>query len=150
PWVIDYEPDHITFSRATGTLPGLPANAGVGGLAPTAYFPSFSIEFRPELNYTLVPASATIDAFPVNGHVYGPSPGNTCLSVASSNLVVYTCSNCTTVTYTATAVDTCCSNITLVYNPPETNCFPLNSTTPVTVTAYDACGNASAPESFTV
>jgi hypothetical protein len=31
--------------------------------------------------------------------------------------------------------------VTIIYNPPVTTCFPLNSTTPVQASAFDACGN---------
>ena len=56
---------------------------------------------------------------------------------------------------TATAIDNCCSNVTLQYYSggtaiPGTNfCFPVNTTTPVTVVAADGCGN-SATNTFDV
>src|SRR5262249_49951228 len=68
---------------------------------------------------------------------------NQCISLSVSNVVAYSCTNCTTVAYNGWAADNCCSNVTLVYNPPEGTCFPPNSTTLVTVTAYDDCGNSS-------
>jgi hypothetical protein len=71
--------------------------------------------------------------------------------VTASNIVAYTCSNCTTVVYNAQAFDTCCAaSPTLTYNPPPGTCFPAGSTTPVTVTATDPCGNVSAPRTFLV
>jgi HYR domain len=148
PWSIDYEPDHITFT-GTAAPPGLPANDGVGYLNPTPYLTSFAILFNPSLANGLVPASAVYATAPANGQVYGPLPGNTCLSILSTNIVVETCSNCVPVTFSATAVDTCCSNAVLQYNPPSGTCFPVNTTTTVTAMAHDACGN-TATNYFTV
>jgi hypothetical protein len=148
PWLIDYEPDHITFTSA-GPTPGLPMNDGVGFLNPTPYLPSFAILYRPNLGNGLVPASAMVGTATFNGQVYGPVPGNTCLSILCSNVVVETCSSCTPVAFSATALDTCCSNAVLQYNPPPTFCFPRNTTTTVTVTASDQCGNV-ATNYFTV
>ncbi len=67
-----------------------------------------------------------------------------CISINASNIVAYTCSNCTTVPFTATASDPCCAvGATLFYNPPTNTCFPLNTTTPVQITAVDPCGNST-------
>jgi hypothetical protein len=76
----------------------------------------------------------------------GPNCGPTnCITIYASNIVAYTCSNCTTVPISAFAVDTCCSGAppTLVYSIPAGFCFPLNSTTPVQITAYDQCGHTN-------
>jgi hypothetical protein len=149
PWIIDYEPDHITFST-TAAPPGLPANAGVGYLNPTYYLPSFAILFSPSLANGLVPASAQIGSVTMNGQVLGPLPGNPCLSIQCSNIVVETCSNCVPVTYSATALDTCCPNVNLIYQPPSGTCFPVNKTTTVTVIATDNCNNNGVTNYFTV
>jgi hypothetical protein len=142
PWTIDYEPDHITFSSAAAPPSGLPANDGAGFLNPTPYLPSFSIEFSPSLESALLPATAVVGTATLNGQVYGPTPGNPCLSILCTNLTIETCSNCVPVPFSATAIDNCCSNPPVVeYYPPSGACLPLNSTTPVTVLASDDCGN---------
>jgi len=71
----------------------------------------------------------------------GCAPPN-CISIYSSNIVAYTCSNCTTVPFTATAFDSCCTNMFLQYFPPTNTCFLVNSTNPVMIVAYDSCNNA--------
>lgn len=149
PWIIDYELDHITFTARTPN--GLPANAGVGYLDPAYYLPSFAILYDPSLGNGLVPASAKIGSQTMNGQAYGPVPGNGCLSITSANITVETCAPCTNVLYNAIATDKCCdpASVTLVYNPPETYCFPKSSTTPVQVIAYDQCGK-TATNYFTV
>jgi hypothetical protein len=149
PWTIDYEVDHITFTATAPFPAGLPANDGVGELMPTPYLPAFAVLYNPALAYGLVPASATISTANLNGQVYGPLPGNACLSIQCTNLVVQTCSNCLPVSFSATAVDTCCSNVTLQYFPPPDTCFSNNSTNLVEVVATDSCGN-SASNHFTV
>jgi len=151
PWIIDYEPDHITFIAAGGAPPGLPPNAGVGFLNPNPYLPSFDIVFDPHLGHGLVPASALLGNANVNGQVYGPTPGNSCLSIVCTNITVKTCNSCVPVPYSAFAVDTCCTNGTpiLQYNPPPGFCFPVNTTTTVQVTAFDNCNNI-ATNYFTV
>jgi hypothetical protein len=83
---------------------------------------------------------------------HGTNCGTNCISISSTNIVAYTCSNCTFVSYKVSATDTCCpgqTSPTLTFNPPETTCFPLNSVTPVQVIATDLCGN-SATNVFTV
>ena len=67
-----------------------------------------------------------------------------CLSITCpTNIVVATCSNCVPVSYLAHVTDTCCSNgISIVYNPPSGNCFPVG-TNLVQVTATDACSNSA-------
>jgi hypothetical protein len=149
PWSIDYEPDHITFTGTASPLAGLPMNDGAGYLNPTPYLPSFAVLFSPDLGNGLVPASAKIGTASFGGQVYGPLPGNPCLSIQCTNLIVETCSNCVPVTFSAAALDTCCSNAVLQYNPPSGTCFPQNSSTTVQVTALDQCGNA-ATNYFTV
>jgi hypothetical protein len=71
-------------------------------------------------------------------------------AVLSTNLLVYApCgSNCMTVPLTATVIDPCCgNNVSVQYYEGATaisstnTCFPVNSTTPVTVVAMDGCGN---------
>jgi len=151
PWIIDYEPDHITFATAAAP-PGLPMNDGEGFLNPTPYLPSFAILFDPALAVGLVPADVTVGSANMSGQVLGPLPGNTCLSIQCSNLVLQTCSNCflvTAATFSATAIDTCCSNVVLQYQPPVGTCLPLDSTNTVVVVATDSCGNA-ATNFFTV
>jgi len=150
PWIIDYEPDHITFTSTTSPV-GLPPNAGVGYLAPAYFLPSFGILFSPNLGNGLVPASATIGEANLTGQVYGPLPGNPCLTIQCKNIVVPTCGKCATVPFSATATDPCCgsSNVVLQYNPPPGTCFPPTSTNVVTVFATDSCGN-SATNYFTV
>ncbi len=144
PWTIDYEVDHITFTANTSDIPiGLPANDGVGELAPAAYLPSFAILYNPSLGDGLVPASAVVGTATFNGQVYGPVPGSSCLTVQCSNITVLTCGSCAPATFSATAIDTCCSAVTLVYNPPETTCFPVNTSTTVEVLATDSCGNSA-------
>ena len=72
----------------------------------------------------------------------GPNCGNTnCIQFYSSNIVAYTCSNCTTVPFNTQVFDNCCSNVSLIYNPPTNTCFAVNTTTPVQVLAFDQCGN---------
>jgi hypothetical protein len=67
-----------------------------------------------------------------------------CISLYTSNIVVYTCSNCTVVPYNVIAVDHCCTNpVSLVYNPPVNTCFGLNTVNPVHVIASDPCGNTA-------
>jgi hypothetical protein len=148
PWSIDYEPDHITF---TGTITpiGLPANDGAGYLNPTPYLSSFAILYSPDLANGLVPATAKSGTATFNGLVYGPLRGNPCLSIHGTNIVVETCSNCVPVTFSATAVDNCCSNVVLNYTPPSGTCFPLNSVNTIQAVAQDSCGN-KATNYFTV
>jgi hypothetical protein len=150
PWIIDYEPDHITFIGAAAP-PGLPPNDGVGYVNPSPYLPSFDIAFDPHLGNGLVPASAQFANGTLNGQVYGPLPGNSCLSILCTNITVETCNSCVPVPYSATAIDTCCTNGTpvLQYNPLPGTCFPINKTTPVQVIALDNCGN-KATNYFTV
>ncbi len=149
PWIIDYEPDHITFTARTPN--GLPMNDGVGYLNPTYYLPSFAILYDPSLGDGLVPATARIGSQTMNGQVYGPVPGKGCITISCANITVETCAPCTNVFYNATATDTCCdpASINLVYNPPMTYCFPKGKTTPVQVIAYDQCNN-TATNYFTV
>lgn len=149
PWNIDFEPDHITFSSTTSPAVGLPINEGAGVLGPTAYPPSFAILYNPALGSGLVPASDHVGTATFNGQVYGPVAGNPCLSIQCSNITVETCDQCVPVMFTATAIDTCCSNALLQYSPPSGSCFPVNSSTQVQVAAYDQCGNA-ATNYFTV
>jgi hypothetical protein len=150
PWIIDYQPDHITFISTTAP-PGLPPNDGVGYVNPSPYLPSFDIAFDPHLGNALVPAMAQFATGAMNGQVLGPVPGNSCLSILCTNITVETCNSCMPVTFSATALDTCCTNGTpvLQYNPPSGTCFPVNTTTPVRVTAFDNCGNV-ATNYFTV
>jgi hypothetical protein len=149
PWIIDYEADHITFTSAGAPPTGLPANDGVGYLLPTPYLPSFAILFKPALGTGLVPASAILGTANLTGQVFGPVPGNNCLTIQCGNLIVQTCSNCISVPFNAAATDSCCSNVTLNYEPPSGTCFPSNSTNVVQVMATDACGN-NATNQFTV
>ena len=130
PWNIDFEPDHITFSSTASPAVGLPMNDGAGVLDPTAYPPSFAILYSPTIGYGLVPATDKIGTGTFNGQVYGPVPGNPCLSILCSNVTVETCDQCVPVTFAATAVDPCCSNAVLQYSPPSGTCFPMNSSTP--------------------
>jgi len=74
---------------------------------------------------------------------------NACLSIQCSNLVVVTCSNCTSVPFSATASDLCCSNVSLQYDPAPDTCFAAGTTTTVKVVATDDCGN-SVSNYFTV
>lgn len=78
-------------------------------------------------------------------------PPTNCISINASNIVAYTCNPCTPVSYKVNVTDQCCpaGGVTVVYNPPETTCFPLNSATPVQVVAWDQCGNTNTA-SFTV
>jgi large repetitive protein len=150
-WIIDYEPDHITFSSAIAGAFALPPDGGVGYLSPTPYLPSFSIEYDPALSYGMIPASAVVGSVNYNGLVYGPiGPSATnCITLTSTNIVVYTCNPCTNVNYNVKVTDNCCSNVTLQYFPPQPHCFPLNSTNVVQVLATDVCGNG-ATNFFTV
>jgi hypothetical protein len=148
PWSIDYEPDHITFI-GTGAPAGLPANDGVGFLNPAPYLPSFAILYNPAMGNGLVPATAKVGSANLSGQVYGPLPGNPCLSIQCSNIVVETCNPCIPVTFSATAIDSCCASWTLYYNPPSGTCFPVGPPTPVQVIAVDQCGN-TATNYFTV
>jgi len=144
PWLIDYEPDHVTFIQAATAPGGLPANDGVGLVNPIPYLPSFGIDFDPGLGNGLVPASALVGNVNLNGQVYGPLPGNNCLSIVCTNLTVETCSNCVPVPFSATAFDTCCTNpVTLQYSPPSGTCLPTNTVTLVTVVAFDGCNSAT-------
>jgi hypothetical protein len=138
PWTIDYEPDHITF---IGPNSGLPVNDGVGYLNPTPYLPSFDILYDPSLGNGLVPANAREGSVNYNGQVYGPIPGNACLTIHATNMVVETCEPCIPVTFTATATDTCCSNVTLTYSPKPGTCFPQGSVNTIEVVAQDSCGS---------
>lgn len=78
-------------------------------------------------------------------------PTNPCINIVCSNIVAFTCDSCTPVPYNAFAIDTCCSAAppTLVFNPPPGFCFPVGTTTPVSVIAFDQCGN-TASNSFLV
>ena len=151
PWIIDYEPDHITFSSAVAGAFALPPGDGVGYLSPTPYLPSFAIEYDPSLNYAMIPATAVVGTASFGGLVYGPIPpsATNCITLTSSNIVVYTCNPCTNVNYNVKVTDNCCSNVTLQYFPPPTHCFPKNSTNVVEVVATDVCGNG-ATNFFTV
>jgi len=150
PWTIDYEATHITFMASAAAVPvGLPANDGVGGLNPTFYLPSFAVLYKPNLANDLVPASAVISTAKLTGQVYGPLPGNPCLTIESTNITVTTCSSCVPVNFSVNTIDACCSNVTVRYSPPSGTCFPINSTNSVTVTASDSCGNF-ASNNFTV
>lgn len=145
PWMIDYEPDHITFFSAIAGGFALPPADGVGYLSPTPYLPSFSIEFDPSLTSALVPASAVVGTATFNGFVYGPVPHNPtgCITIQCSNVVEYTCGRCTNVNYNVQVTDNCCSNLTVQYFPPPTHCFLKGSTNVVEVVATDACGNGA-------
>src|SRR5262249_42028926 len=80
----------------------------------------------------------------------GPNCNTNCISLYTSNIVAYTCSNCTTVPFNAYAVDPCCpTGPILFYDTPVNTCFPVNSTTTVKVTAFDECGHTN-NGSFTV
>jgi hypothetical protein len=151
PWIIDYEPDHITFVATGAVPPGLPPNDGAGFVNPNPYLPSFDIDYDPHLANGLVPASAQFANGTMNGQVYGPVPGNSCLSIQCTNITVKTCNSCAPVNFAATAIDTCCPTGTpvLQYNPPSGTCFPVNTTTTVQVTAFDNCNNV-ATNYFTV
>jgi len=82
--------------------------------------------------------------------VPGPTCGQTnCLAIHTTNITVYTCSNCVTVPFNAVASDFCCPDVRLIYSLPTNSCFQLNTTTPVEVTAVDNCGNR-ATNFFTV
>jgi hypothetical protein len=83
-------------------------------------------------------ATFTVTILPAGGC----APTN-CIFLYYSNVVAYTCASCTNVAYNVTAADYCCSNVVLTFNPPPTTCFPLNTTTPVKVTATDQCGNTN-------
>ena len=141
PWIIDYEPDHITFTGTVSPGPGLPANDGAGYLNPTPYLPSFAILYSPDLGNGLVPATVKVGTATLNGQVYGPLPGNPCLSIHATNMVVETCNSCVPVPFSATATDTCCSNVVIHYTPPSGTCFPINSVNTIQAIAQDSCGN---------
>jgi hypothetical protein len=48
------------------------------------------------------------------------------------------------VPFNVTATDRCCtSGVSLIYSVPTNTCFPVNTTTPVQITAVDQCGNAA-------
>jgi len=68
-----------------------------------------------------------------------------CISIYATNITAYTCNACTPVPISAYAVDTCCPGAapTLIYSVPPGHCFPLNSTTPVQITAFDQCGHTN-------
>jgi hypothetical protein len=149
PWFILFGPDYIEFV-AQGLQDGLPPNCGEGKLNPTPYLPTFAIYYSPTLGYGPVPASVHLDVTDYTGQVYGPLPGNACLSIKCTNLVVETCNDCVPVTFSAQAVDICCRDkAVLQYSVPSGTCFRQNTTTPVIVTASDPCGN-SAINYFTV
>lgn len=148
PWVIDYQPDHITFIAANTNSAGLPMNYGVGYLNPTPYLPSFDIVYDPNLAYGLVPADAREGSLTYNGQVYGPLPGNGCLTIHATNMTVQTCEPCVPVNFSATATDTCCTNVVLHYSPQPGTCLPLGANT-IQVVAQDVCGNI-ATNYFTV
>ena len=66
------------------------------------------------------------------------------ITIYSTNETVFTCSNCTMVPFQVTVLDPCCTNaVTVSYNYPTNYCFPVSTTTPVTVFATDGCGNAA-------
>jgi hypothetical protein len=70
-----------------------------------------------------------------------------CIEIACpTNIFLITCSNCAVAHFTATVVDTCCSNgLTLTYNPPSGSCFPAG-TNLVQVLATDSCGGSATCE----
>jgi hypothetical protein len=70
PWTIDFEADHVTFTGAPGLA--LPAGAGVGDLSPTAFLPSFDLEFSPKVPFGDVPASVLVGTATGSGTVTGP------------------------------------------------------------------------------
>jgi hypothetical protein len=59
-----------------------------------------------------------------------------------TNLVAYTCDTNAVVTWSVTATDAC-SSVTITSAPPSGTSFTDLSTNTVTVTASDACGNAT-------
>jgi uncharacterized repeat protein (TIGR03803 family) len=81
---------------------------------------------------------------------FSSSCSNACLSIQCSNLVVTTCSNCATVPFTATAIDTCCTNVDLLYIPASNTCFLANTTNTVQVVAFDSCNDTAVTNFFTV
>jgi hypothetical protein len=67
---------------------------------------------------------------------------NECINIYTpTNIVVNACSN-TPVFFTASAADTCCSNVTVVCTPPSGSYFAPGTTT-VTCDAFDACGHSN-------
>jgi hypothetical protein len=59
-----------------------------------------------------------------------------------TNIVVIACTN-TPVCYSASATDSCDTNVSLSYSPPSCSLFGLGTTNTVTVTATDDCGNTN-------
>jgi alpha-tubulin suppressor-like RCC1 family protein len=59
------------------------------------------------------------------------------------NITRYTCANAIRVYYAAWAWDACSPTVSLSYSPPSGSYFAAGTTTPVTVTATDGCGNTS-------
>ena len=80
---------------------------------------------------------------------YVPCATNGCISILSSNVsITAPCGTaCVIVPLTATAIDPCCSNVTLQYYMGTTTisatdtCFNVDSTNTVQVVATDSCGN---------
>lgn len=71
------------------------------------------------------------------------------LTVAGpTNIVVTSCTNIQ-VFYSLSVTDSCCTNWSVAYHPPSGSYFSPGTTTPVTVSATDSCGNSNS-WSFTV
>jgi hypothetical protein len=66
-----------------------------------------------------------------------------------SNIVRYVCTNQVQAFYKAKATDNCAKPVPVTYSPPSGSWFAAGTTTTVTATATDACGNTSQC-SFTV
>lgn len=60
-----------------------------------------------------------------------------------ADIVRYTCTNAVQVFYDAQARDNCVGATTVTYNPPSGSWFAAGTTTLVTATATDACGNTN-------
>ncbi len=65
-----------------------------------------------------------------------------------ANIVVASCTN-VAVSYSATATDNCCSNVSVVFTPPSGTVFAAGTTTIVHCVATDCCNNTNSCD-FTV
>ncbi len=79
-----------------------------------------------------------------------PCVTNNCITLTypSNNIVTTACAS-VRVNYTVRAVDTCCSNVTVVCTPPSNSVFAVGTTTTVSCVATDLCGN-TLTKAFTV
>ena len=104
----------------------------------------------PEVLYDTNRRPAGVPQFLCSNVVVRATCTNPPVIVCPSNIVVWTCSNSATVTYSATATSPCCPNVVVTCMPPSGSPFAAGTVTPVTCTARDTCNNLQSSCTFTV